>query len=55
MELHSLQDKVARGVTDFGAEEHRLREKRQMVAAAYRAAVRELGRVVEEAAGMLAG
>jgi hypothetical protein len=55
MELHSLQDKVARGVTDFGAEEHRLREKRQMVAAAYREAVMELGRVVEEAVGMLAG
>ena len=53
-ELHSLRDKLARGATNFGAETYALREKRKVVAAAYREAVAELSRVVEEAVAMLA-
>jgi Iap family predicted aminopeptidase len=52
-ELHTLQDKLARGMTDFGAEMYALREKRETVAAAYRDALRQLAGVISEAAAML--
>jgi Iap family predicted aminopeptidase len=52
-ELYTLQDKLARGITDFGAETHALREKRETVAAAYRDALRKLAGVINEAADML--
>jgi Iap family predicted aminopeptidase len=46
-ELHSLDDKVARGVTDFGAEIFTLRRKKRAVAEAYREALSELADVIE--------
>jgi hypothetical protein len=52
-ELHTLQDKLARGVTDFGPEEYALRAKRESVTTVYRSAIRQLTRIVEEAAAML--
>jgi hypothetical protein len=52
-ELHSLRDKLGRGATDFGAEAYALREKREVVAEAYREAIVELAGVVEEAVAML--
>jgi hypothetical protein len=52
-ELHTLQDKLARGVTDFGPEEYALRARRESVATAYRSAIRQLARIVEEAAAIL--
>jgi Iap family predicted aminopeptidase len=52
-ELHTLQDKLARGITDFGAETYALREKHETVAAAYRDALRQLTGVINEAAAML--
>jgi hypothetical protein len=52
-ELHTLQDKLARGIRDFGAETYALREERQAVAAAYRDALRQLTGVIHEAAAML--
>jgi hypothetical protein len=52
-ELHTLQDKLARGVTDFGPEEYALRAKRESVATAYRSAIKQLTHIVEEAAAML--
>lgn len=54
IELHSLRDKAARGVADFGAEIHTLKEKRRAVAEAYREAVAQLAEAVEEAGQMLA-
>ena len=53
LDLHSLRDKLDRGVTDFGAEAHSLLEKREAVAAAYRDAVAQLAVVLEDAAAML--
>jgi len=53
MELHTLRDKLSRGVTDFGAEVHALRDKRENVAAAYRDALRQLTGVIKEATAML--
>jgi len=53
MELHTLQDKLARGVDDYAAEVHTLGEKRRQVAASYREAVATLAGVVEEAADLL--
>jgi hypothetical protein len=52
-ELHTLQDKLTRGITDFGAETYTLQEKRDSVAAAYRDALGELTEVIKEAAAML--
>jgi Iap family predicted aminopeptidase len=52
-ELHTLQDKLARGMIDFGAEMYALCEKRETVAAAYRDALRQLTGVINEAADML--
>ncbi len=52
-ELHTLQDKLTRGRTDFGAEEYALRIKREAIAAAYRDALRDLRTVIEEATAML--
>jgi hypothetical protein len=53
LDLHSLGDKLDRGVTDFDAEAHSLLEKREAVAAAYRDAVAQLAVVLEDAAAML--
>jgi len=53
MELHTLRDKLSRGVTDFGAEAYALRDKRENVAAAYRDALRGLTGVVKEAVALL--
>jgi Iap family predicted aminopeptidase len=53
MELHTLRDKLSRGVTDFGAEVHALRDKRENVAAAYRDALRQLTGTIKEATAML--
>jgi Iap family predicted aminopeptidase len=53
MELHTLRDKLARGITDFGAEMYVLRDKRETVAAAYRDALRELTSVIKEATALL--
>ena len=52
-ELHTVQDKLARGLTDFDAETYALREKHETLAAAYRDALRQLKDVVNEAAAML--
>jgi Iap family predicted aminopeptidase len=52
-ELYTLQDKLARGIIDFGAETYALREKRETVAAAYRDALSQLTGVINEAAAML--
>jgi Iap family predicted aminopeptidase len=51
--LHNLQDKLARGTTDFGAEACALAEKREVVAAAYRDALRTLTRVIEKVVEMM--
>jgi Iap family predicted aminopeptidase len=51
--LHSLQDKLARGVADLAAEENTLRQKRNVVAQAYRAALKDLARVLDEAVALL--
>jgi Iap family predicted aminopeptidase len=51
--LHSLQDKLARGVTDLAAEENMLRRKRNVVAKAYRAALKGLARVLDETVALL--
>jgi Iap family predicted aminopeptidase len=53
LELHTLRDKLHRGITDFGAETHALQEKRAVVAAAYRDALRELTDVIKQAVAML--
>jgi Iap family predicted aminopeptidase len=52
-ELHLLQDKLARGVTDYGAEECALREKLGAAAEAYREAIAELTKVVEGVTALL--
>ncbi len=52
-ELHTLRDKLKRGITDFGAETYALQEKRDTVAAAYRDAIRQLTDLIQEAATML--
>jgi hypothetical protein len=52
-ELHSLQDKLARGVVGFGAEITALEEKRQAVADAYRKAVAGLAEAVDTATALL--
>jgi N-acetylated-alpha-linked acidic dipeptidase len=52
-ELHTLKDKMARGVTDFEAEAYALQGKRETVAVAYRDAIRDLTGVIEEATAML--
>jgi hypothetical protein len=53
MELHTLRDKLERGVSDFRTEERTLREKRQAVAARYREAIASLTTIVEEVAELL--
>jgi hypothetical protein len=55
VELHALEDKLARGVTDFGAEIFALEGKREAVANAYRGAVAALADVVQAAAALLPG
>lgn len=52
-ELHSLQDKLARGVTDFEAEVYTLQAKRQRAAAAYGEALGLLAVVLDEASALL--
>jgi hypothetical protein len=52
-ELHSLEDKLGRGVTDFGAEIYALEEKRQAVADAYCRAVSGLAEAVDSATALL--
>jgi hypothetical protein len=52
-ELHSLQDKLGRGVTGFGAEISALEEKRQAVADAYRKAIAELADAIQTATALL--
>ena len=51
LELHHLQDKLARGLRDFAIERHTLQAKREAAAAGYRAALERLeqvlGKVVE--------
>jgi Iap family predicted aminopeptidase len=51
--LHALEDKVARGVADFGAEIHDLEGKRGAVADAYRRALAGLADVVRTATALL--
>jgi hypothetical protein len=52
-ELHSLEDKLARGVADFGAEINALDEKRQVVADVYRKAIAGLAETVDAATALL--
>ena len=54
LELHALQDKVRRGITDFGAEIGTLEEKKRAAADAYRRAVGDLAAVVETVTACLA-
>jgi len=51
--LHTLRDKLNRGITDFGAKTYALQEKRDTVAAAYRAAITQLTDVIKQASSML--
>jgi hypothetical protein len=51
--LQSLQDKLARGVADLAAEENTLRRKRNAVAKAYQAAIKDLARVLDETVARL--
>jgi len=54
-ELQTLEDKLARGVTDFGAEIMALEEKAHVVADAYRGALAALTDTVETATALLPG
>jgi len=53
MSCRTSGDKLNRGITDFGAEAYALQEKRDTVAAAYRAAITQLTDVIKQAASML--
>jgi hypothetical protein len=52
-ELQSLQDKLERSATDLSAEGFALRAKREVVAAAYRDAMRKLTGVIDEAVHLM--
>jgi len=53
VELHSLRDKLGRGVSDFGAEIYALEAKAQAVAALYREALTDLAETVDRATALL--
>jgi hypothetical protein len=54
-ELHALEDKLTRGVSDVGPEILALARKRRAMADAYREAVAMLTGVVETATDLLSG
>jgi Iap family predicted aminopeptidase len=52
-ELHTLQDRIDRGIDDFRPEVYILEAKRERVAAAYQQAIAQLTREIEEVIGLL--